>query len=96
MWLTMRMRCVVSVCLDSFALLAWLQDEPGADITEGFLRQAASGQGFQCFVSAINVGEVYYRLYRTRGPKKLTRFGKKLGKGLARHLPRTRSTRRHG
>ena len=57
----------MSVCLDAFALLAWLQDEAGADITEGFLRQAANGQDFQCFVSAINVGEVYYRLYRLRG-----------------------------
>jgi hypothetical protein len=72
----------VSHCLDAFALLAWLQDEPGADITEGFLRRAANNQGFHCFVSAINVGEVYYRLYRVRGPKKLRRFGKKLGKGL--------------
>jgi len=72
----------VSVCLDAFALLAWLQDEPGADITEGFLSQAASRQGFQRFVSAINVGEVYYRLYRARGLKKLRHLGKKLGKGL--------------
>jgi hypothetical protein len=37
----MQMKCVVSVCLDAFALLAWLQDEPGADITEGFFSQAA-------------------------------------------------------
>jgi hypothetical protein len=77
------MRCAVSVCLDAFALLAWLQDEPGADITEGFLRQAVSGQGFQCFVSAIDVGEVYYRLYRLLGPKKPKHFGMKLGKGLS-------------
>jgi predicted nucleic acid-binding protein len=67
MWLTMQTRCVVSVCLDAFALPARLQDEPSAEITEEFLRQAASRQGFQCFVSAINVGEVYYRLYRIRG-----------------------------
>ncbi len=53
----------------SFAFRQRAASEPGADITEGFLRQAASGQGFQCFVSAINVGEVYYRLYRTRGTK---------------------------
>ena len=82
MWLTTRTRCAVSHCLDAFALLAWLRDEPGADITQGFLRRAANNQGFHCFVSAINVGEVYYRLYRVRGPKKLRRFGKKLGKGL--------------
>ena len=72
----------MSVCLDSFALLAWLQDEPGADITEGFLRQAASGQGFQCFVSAINVGEVYYRLYRTRGAEEADTFWEEAWQGL--------------
>ena len=83
MWLTMRMRCVVSVCLDSFALLAWLQDEPGADITEGFLRQAASGQGFQCFVSAIMSVRSIIACIAHGGPKKLIRFGKKLGKGLS-------------
>ena len=71
--------------LDAFALLAWLQDKPRADITEGFLSQAASGQGFQCFVSAINVDEVYYRLIAYEGPKKPRHFGKrkKLGKGLS-------------
>jgi hypothetical protein len=72
----------VSVCLDAFALLAWLQDEPGADITEGFLRQAASGQGFQCFVSAINVGEVSYRLYRLRGAKVAETFWEEAWQGL--------------
>jgi hypothetical protein len=45
----------VGVCLDAFALLAWLQDEPGADLTEGFLRQAGSGQDFQGFGSAVKV-----------------------------------------
>ena len=64
----------MSVCLDAFALLAWLQDEPGADITEGFLSQAASSQGFQCCVSGINVGEVYYRLYRVQGAEEAETF----------------------
>jgi len=49
----------VRVCLDAFALLAWLRDEPSADITEGCLCQAAGSQDFHWFVSAINVGEVY-------------------------------------
>jgi hypothetical protein len=63
-WLTMQIRCVMSIYLDAFAPLAWFQDEPGADSTKGFLGQAASRQGFQRFVSAINVGEVDDRLYR--------------------------------
>lgn len=48
-------------------MLAWLQDEPGALLTEGFLLQATTEQGFQCWVSAINLGEVYDRLYRLEG-----------------------------
>jgi uncharacterized protein len=72
----------VSVCLDAFALLAWLQDEAGADITEGFLRQAASSQDFHCFVSAINVGEVYYRLYRVRGAEEAETFWEEAWLGL--------------
>jgi predicted nucleic acid-binding protein len=82
MWLTMRMRYIVSVCLDAFALLAWLQDEPGAEITEGFLSQAASSQDFHCFVSAINVGEVYYRLYRVRGAAEAETFWEEAWQGL--------------
>ncbi len=54
----------MSVCLDAFALLAWLKDEPGADLVEGFLNQADSETDFDCFVSLINLGEVYYRLGR--------------------------------
>lgn len=57
----------MSVCLDAFALLAWLQAEPGADQVEGLLRRAAGEAGFRCFVSAISLGEVYYRLCRLRG-----------------------------
>jgi ribonuclease VapC len=76
------MRYAVSVCLDAFALLAWLQDEPGAEVTEGFLRQAASEQGFQCFVSAINLGEVYYRLYRTQGVEEADTFWEEARQGL--------------
>lgn len=57
----------MSVCLDAFALLSWLQDEPGADQVEGFLERAATEEEFRCWISWINLGEVYYRLYRTRG-----------------------------
>ena len=90
----------MSVCLDAFALLAWLQDEPGADLTEGFLRQAGSGQVFQSFVSAINVGEVYYRLYRMRGAEEAETFWEEAWQGLIPltiiTLPLTGSTKRHG
>jgi len=72
----------VSVCLDSFALLAWLQDEPGAALTEGFLLQAAGVPHFHYYVSAINIGEVYYRLHRTQGTAEADRFWTEAQQGL--------------
>lgn len=57
----------MSICLDAFALLCWLQDEPGADRVEEYLERATAEEGFRCWISWINLGEVYYRLCRTRG-----------------------------
>lgn len=57
----------MSVCLDAFALLSWLQDEPGADQVEEFLERAITQKEFRCWISWINLGEVYYRLSRARG-----------------------------
>lgn len=57
----------MSVCLDSFALIAWLQDEPAAAIVEGHLKKAADTGDFSCYVSIVNLGEVYYRIWRLRG-----------------------------
>jgi len=64
----------VSVCFDAFALLVWLQDEPGADLTEGFLTRATQEADFHCFISTVNLGEVYYRLYRVRGGQEADAF----------------------
>jgi ribonuclease VapC len=47
-----------SVVLDSFAILAWLQDEPCAEQVEDSLTKASLGQA-QVLVSSINLGEVY-------------------------------------
>ena len=74
----------MSVCLDSFALLAWLQDEPGAAVVEGYLDRAAQERSFACFVSIVNLGEVYYRIVRTRGPDAADGFWKLVFRG---HLP---------
>ena len=45
--------------LDSFAVLAWIQDEPGAQIVEGLLYKAQD-EGQQALLNIINLGEVYY------------------------------------
>ncbi len=50
-------------CLDAFAWLAWLQDEPGAAAVERCLDEAERGRA-ECVTSIINLGEAYYRLVR--------------------------------
>lgn len=50
-------------CLDAFAWLAWLQDEPGAAAVQHCLDEAERGQA-ECVTSIINLGEAYYRLVR--------------------------------
>ncbi len=80
------MRYAVSICLDSFALLSWLQDEAGAAMTEGFLSQATGAHDFQCYVSAINMGEVYYRLSRIHSAAEADRFWEEAQQG---HIPLT-------
>ena len=72
----------MSVCLDAYALLAWLQDEPGADVVEKYLERAASDGGFTCYISIINLGEVYYRLYRARGPEEAESFWDAVRRGI--------------
>jgi len=52
--------------LDSFAVLAWVQDEPGADRVEVLLTQAHRRKT-PLLLSVINLGEVYYRLARQHG-----------------------------
>lgn len=57
----------MSVCLDSFALLSWLQGEAGAAVVEEHLARSAASRSSRCWVSAVNLAEVYYRLERTLG-----------------------------
>ena len=51
------------VCLDAFAWLAWLQDEPGAAAVQRCLDDAERRHA-ECVTSIINLGEAYYRLVR--------------------------------
>jgi len=49
--------------LDACALLAFLQDEPGAQMIEDLL----VADDTEVFVSAINLGEVFYVIHRSFG-----------------------------
>jgi ribonuclease VapC len=50
-------------CLDAFAWLAWLQDEPGAAAVQRWLDETDAERA-ECVTSVINLGEAYYRLVR--------------------------------
>lgn len=52
--------------LDSYALIAYFEDEPGAEKVEQLLLEAESGKT-ALLMSVVNWGEVYYILYRSKG-----------------------------
>ena len=56
-------RTVPAYALDSFALLVWLQDDPGADIVQSLLEQADKGMA-KLYLSWMSVAEVYYIVKR--------------------------------
>lgn len=51
--------------LDSFAVLAWIQDEKGAQEVEDLLYRAQEGKE-QVILNIINLGEIYYRCARAQ------------------------------
>jgi predicted nucleic acid-binding protein len=55
-------------CLDAFAWLAWLQDEPGAATVQRCLDDAERDRA-DCVTSIINLGEAFYRLVRANRPE---------------------------
>ncbi len=52
--------------LDSYALLAYFEDEAGGVQVEKILKAAQAGKA-KLFLSVINFGEVYYSTLRERG-----------------------------
>jgi ribonuclease VapC len=51
--------------LDSFAVLAWIQDEKGAQFVEELLYEAQETKEY-LMLNIINLGEIYYRCARIR------------------------------
>ena len=62
------------VCLDSFALLTWLRNEPGAAMVDELLNRSAASPDDRCYVALFNLCEVYYRLLRLKGQADADRF----------------------
>lgn len=49
--------------LDTFAVIAYLNDEEGADKVEELLNKAKEGK-IKLFMHAINLGELYYNIFK--------------------------------
>ena len=52
--------------LDSYAMIAYFEDEPGADRVAQILRQLVQGKA-KGYMSVVNWGEVYYNIMREEG-----------------------------
>jgi ribonuclease VapC len=55
--------------LDAYALIAFFEDEPGADFVRGLLLEAESG-GLKLAMSVVNLGEVWYSVARSVSPER--------------------------
>ena len=51
---------------DSWAMLAWLQDEKPACDQVQYILNLAENREIELLMNLINVGEVYYRLIRSK------------------------------
>jgi predicted nucleic acid-binding protein len=50
--------------LDSYALMAFFEDEPGADFVRGLIHKAVESDT-NLLMSVVNLGEVWYAIART-------------------------------
>lgn len=64
---------IASVVFDSWAILAWIREEPSAPRVDEILHQAEAGE-IQLSMSWINAGEAYYILVRKHGPQAAESF----------------------
>jgi ribonuclease VapC len=65
--------------LDSYAMIAYFEDEPGADRVAKVLRQLIQGKA-KGFMSVVNWGEVYYNTMREQGVAEAERVIRQLDK----------------
>ena len=54
--------------LDSYALMAFFEDEPGADLVRDLLLKAEENK-VSLLISVVNLGEVWYSIARTNSPE---------------------------
>jgi len=54
--------------LDSYALMAFFEDEPGADFVRGLLQKAVESE-ITLLMTVVNLGEVWYAIARNNSPE---------------------------
>ena len=54
--------------LDSYALMAFFEDEPGADTVRSLILKGEEGS-LNLMMSVVNLGEVWYSIVRTNSPE---------------------------
>lgn len=54
--------------LDSYALMAFFEDEPGADFVRGLIQKAVESDT-SLLMSIVNLGEVWYSIARANSPE---------------------------
>ena len=54
--------------LDSYALMAFFEDEPGADFVRSLIHKAVESDT-SLLMSIVNLGEVWYSIARTNSPE---------------------------
>lgn len=54
--------------LDSYALMAFFEDEPGADFVRELIRKAVEGDT-NLLMTTVNLGEVWYAIARNNSPE---------------------------
>jgi len=59
---------MASKVLDAYALMAFFEDEPGADVVRNLLLKAEDGNP-KLLISVVNLGEVWYSISRTNSPE---------------------------
>jgi predicted nucleic acid-binding protein len=59
--------------LDAYALMAFFEDEPGADLVRGLLLKAEESD-LKLLMSVVNLGEVWYSIARTTSPETADRY----------------------
>lgn len=54
--------------LDSYALMAFFEDEPGADLVRDLIQKAEENK-VNLLIGVVNLGEVWYSIARTNSPE---------------------------